>query len=264
MLDVYRTIIRVQVAELSQYRALLILWLISLLIEPIIFLVVWSTVVSTQGGAIKGFSAGDFAGYYLVMLFVRQATIGTNPQYQARRIREGSMSFTLLRPVHPIHVDFAQTNAEKFASLPILIAMGLGIGLLFGAQISPPLWSGLAFAPALIFAILLRFSFQWAFSLIAFWTSRVDGAWLTYVTLQTFLGGILAPLVLMPRPIQVIASVLPFRWALSFPVELAMGRLTPIEALLGFAVQIAWLIVSLVLIQIMWRAGVRRYGAEGG
>lgn len=264
MINLYRTYFRTQLAELAQYRANLLLWLISLLIEPIIFLSVWANVAQSQGGSIGGFTASGFAGYYLVMLFVRQSTIGMDPYYFSRLIRSGDMNMMLLRPVHPIHRDFAQTNSDKIASMPFLLLIALGVGLLFGTRINPPLWSALAFVPALLLAVLLRFSMQWAFSLIAFWTDRVDAPWRTYVTLQTFLAGILAPLSLMPPPVMLIASLLPFRWALSFPVELVMGQLSPNQALIGFGAQIIWLMLSIAAIQVVWRAGVRRFGAYGG
>lgn len=263
-IDIYRQYIKTELAAKAQYRANTILWLIGLLFEPIIYLTVWSNVANAQGGAIEGFTAAAFAGYYLVLLFVRQATIAPGPWDQAYRIRTGMMSGVLLRPIHPMHYDLVESNTQKVTSLFVLIPIMIAIGFLFQARIAPPLWSAMAFIPALILAALLRFFYQYAFSMVAFWTDRIDGMWQVYMTMQTFLGGILAPLVLMPHPIQTLAALLPFRWALSFPVELAMGLLSPSEALIGFAAQAAWLVVSIVLMEFGWRMGVRKFGAYGG
>jgi ABC-2 type transport system permease protein len=46
-------------------------------------------------------------------------------------------------------------------------------------------------------------------------------------------------------------------------VELLLGRLTPGQALAGFGAQLAWLATSLILLRIVWRAGVRAYSAVG-
>jgi ABC-type uncharacterized transport system permease subunit len=46
-------------------------------------------------------------------------------------------------------------------------------------------------------------------------------------------------------------------------VELVLGRLTQLQALEGLAAQVAWVILSLVLVRIVWRAGVRVYSAVG-
>jgi ABC-2 type transport system permease protein len=50
---------------------------------------------------------------------------------------------------------------------------------------------------------------------------------------------------------------------IGFPVELLLGRLTPMEALTGLAVQAVWLALSLALLRLVWRAGVRVYSAVG-
>ena len=84
-----------------------------------------------------------------------------------------------------------------------------------------------------------------------------------YFVVMLFLSGQIAPLALLPYPIQIISMLLPFRWIISFPVELLLGRLTLSGALIGLAAQAAWLIVSLVLVKIVWRAGIRIYSAVG-
>jgi ABC-2 type transport system permease protein len=78
-----------------------------------------------------------------------------------------------------------------------------------------------------------------------------------------FLSGQIAPLTLFPSSIQTVAALLPFRWTIGFPVELLLGRLSPVEALMGLGAQAVWLVVSFVLVRIVWRAGVRIYSAVG-
>jgi len=48
-----------------------------------------------------------------------------------------------------------------------------------------------------------------------------------------------------------------------FPVELLLGRVTLTEALTGLGIQAAWVIIGLVLLRVVWRAGVRVYSAVG-
>ena len=60
-----------------------------------------------------------------------------------------------------------------------------------------------------------------------------------------------------------LATALPFRWMVAFPVQLALGQLTPYEALSGYAAQGAWLGLSLALLAWTWRRGLRRYAAVG-
>ena len=46
-------------------------------------------------------------------------------------------------------------------------------------------------------------------------------------------------------------------------MELLLGRLTPAQAWTGLAAQVVWLALSLALVRIVWRAGVRVYSAVG-
>ncbi len=50
---------------------------------------------------------------------------------------------------------------------------------------------------------------------------------------------------------------------MSFPVELALGRLSPELIAAGFRMQALWLALGLLLLRAMWRLGVRKYAAVG-
>jgi len=73
-----------------------------------------------------------------------------------------------------------------------------------------------------------------------------------------------APVALLPDALQVMAKLLPYRYMISFPVEVITGQLDGAELLTGFALQIGWLVVALAIYRFLWRRGVRRYTAIGG
>jgi ABC-2 type transport system permease protein len=60
-----------------------------------------------------------------------------------------------------------------------------------------------------------------------------------------------------------VATVLPFRWGMSFPVEVLQGRLSPQEVVQGMAIQVAWVVAAFVIARYAWAAGVRQYTAVG-
>ena len=78
------------------------------------------------------------------------------------------------------------------------------------------------------------------------------------------LAGQVAPTALLPGAMRTVATVLPFRYMVGFPVEVLTGQLDRVTLLTGFALQVGWLIVALALFTIMWRNGLRRYTAVGG
>ena len=126
-----------------------------------------------------------------------------------------------------------------------------------------PLCIRLLFFPALLLAFALRFLLEWTLAQSAFWTTRVGAINQIYFVLMLFLSGQFAPMTLLPQPVQIAAYILPFRWIISFPIELISGRLTPNEALAGIGFQVAWLLISYVLFRMVWRSGVKVYTAVG-
>ena len=84
-----------------------------------------------------------------------------------------------------------------------------------------------------------------------------------FFTLTLILSGRIAPIDLLPNWVRLIADALPFRWAVAFPVELFLGRLSTEEIYRGFTFQIAWLLLSFLLLKFIWRSGVKKYSAVG-
>ncbi len=251
-------------ATMVQYRASLVIWMISQVLEPLIYLIVWSTAANSSGGSVGGYTAKGFAAYYLVFMVVNQFTYTWIMWEYEYRVREGYLSFALLKPVHPIHSDISDNLSSKLITFPIILVVAGIMALIFKPVASLRLWAGLVFIPVLILAFLVRFLVEWTLALAAFWTTRVNAINQVYFVLMLFLAGQIAPLSLFPAWIQAVANILPFRWMLSFPVELFLGHLTPLQALEGAAVQLAWVVASLFILRVVWRAGVKAYSAVGG
>jgi ABC-2 type transport system permease protein len=258
LLGYYRVQIKTSLATQFQYRVAMIIWMLSLVFEPIIYLVVWTTIARSNGGEISGYSTGDFAAYYLVMMMVMHSTQIWHMWEYEWYIRAGMFSARLLRPIHPIHQDASENLSFKLLTLSIVLI------LLFKPTLNPPLWVIFAFVPVLIAAAVLSFITGWAVTMAAFWTTRTMAINQMYFVAMFFFSGQIAPLSLLPSLFQTIAKVLPFRWILSFPVELLLGRLSTEETITGFFIQLIWIGVIGLLLRLIWRAAVRRYAAVGG
>jgi ABC-2 type transport system permease protein len=261
---IYQVFYRTNLAVQMQYRVAAVIWLLGTVLHPVIYLVVWSTVADAEGGNVGGFTVAQFAAYYITMMVVDHLTFDWHMWEYDYRIREGLLSPMLLRPLHPIHSDIANNLAYKTMTMSVVIPAAILLTLFFRPEFDAPWWAMLASIPAVFFAFLLRFLFSWALAMSAFWTTRIDAINQTFYVAELFFAGLIAPIALLPSPLQVVASILPFRWGLSFPVELFLGRLSPQDAATGFLVQLAWIAVTLVGLRLIWRAGVRRYSAFGG
>ncbi len=250
-------------AFLLQYRAALLLWMIGQLLEPFVYLILWRAVADSQGGSIEGYTTAEFAAYYIAFLLVNQVTYTWIMYEYEFQIRQGWLSPALLRPVHPVHGDIAQNISTKLIGLPVTLLAVAALVLAFRPAAHLQLWSVLLFLPALLLAFLIRFLLEWLLAMVAFWVTRVSAINQIYFVLMLFLSGEIAPLELFPQVLQVLATVLPFRWVIGFPIELVLGRLTPLEAVIGLAAQAAWLAVAYGLSGLVWRSGIRAYSAVG-
>ena len=264
LFDLYLQQFKTSLAAMLQYRAALVIWLIGQVLEPLIYLVVWTVVSATQGGSVGGFTTGEFAAYFIVLMLVNHMTYTWIMYEYEYRVRHGSLSFALLRPVHPIHSDIADNVSSKVISFPGMLLAAGALGLLFRPTFHFVPWAVAAALPAVVLAFLLRFFIEWSLALAAFWITRVSAINQSYFVAMLFLSGQVAPLTLFPGWIQMIAAILPFRWMIAFPLELLLGRLTPIETMEGFATQILWIGLAWILMRTLWRSGVRAYAAVGG
>ena len=263
LVELYVQQFKTTMASMFQYRASLLIWTIGQVLEPLVYLIIWSIVSNSNGGSVGDYSTRQFAAYFIILMVVNQVTYTWIMYEFEYRIREGMLSFALLKPVHPIHSDIADNVSSKLITLPIIILVAIGLAFGFRATVSPTLLNVALFLPSLFLAFLLRFLLEWTLALSVFWTTRVSAVNQTYFVVMLFLSGQFTPLTLLPHPIQIVAAILPFRWMLGFPVELLLGRLTFAEAMTGLAVQAAWLIAAFVLMRLVWRTGLRVYAAVG-
>jgi ABC-2 type transport system permease protein len=84
-----------------------------------------------------------------------------------------------------------------------------------------------------------------------------------WFALSEMLGGIIAPLALFPPNVIAVTNWLPFRFMLSFPVEILSGRLALNDLMAGFATLILWALLAIILYRWIWRRGIRQFSAYG-
>ena len=264
LLDVYLAEARIAIAEQLQYRVANYLYMLGMIAEPVIYLVVWSTVAEQQGGSVGGYTPGQFAAYYIVWTLVRNINIVFTPYGWEWRIREGQLSAQLLRPLFPIVEDLGFFAGWKPVVLLLWLPIAAVLTFLFHPVLHPsPLGIGV-FLLALAGAYLIRSLNQTSVGLLTFWTTRVGPVFQLYIAVELLLSGRLVPLSLTPDWVQSLANLLPFRWTFGFPIEALVGNLSDAQLLEGLLAQVFWIVVGSVLVRFVWRFAIRRYSAVSG
>jgi ABC-2 type transport system permease protein len=262
-LDFYWTSMKLAVAVQLQYRVSNYFYMIGMVAEPVIYLVVWSTIARTHGGTSGGYTAGQFAAYYIVWTLVRNMNIVFTPFGWEYRIRDGQFSALLLKPLHPIHYDLAYFAGWKFVVILLWLPIAAILTLVFHPSISPTLLDVVVFAVAIWGGYLIRSMLLWVLGLVTLWTTRVGAIFQLYFAAELVLSGRLVPLSLLPGWAQTLSNVLPFEWTFGYPINALVGHLSTTTLLTGLAMQALWIAVGTGLVAILWRFGVRKYSAVG-
>ncbi len=264
LFDVYVQEAKIAIAEQIQYRAANYFYMIGMVAEPVIYLVVWSTVAAQQGGQVAGITAGQFAAYYIVWTLVRNINIVFTPYGWEERIREGRLSAQLLRPLFPIVEDLGFFLGWKPVVVVLWLPIALFLSLVFHPVLNPTPIAVVVFVISLLGAYLIRSLNQSSLGLVTFWTTRVGPIFQLYIALELLLSGRLVPMALMPDWARAIANVLPFQWTFGFPIEALVGNLSNDQLLFGLAMQLFWIVVGAILVRVVWHFAVRRYSTVSG
>lgn len=252
---------RIGFAELVAYRAAMVIWILSATM-PLIMLALWNSVVTEA--PLAGFGPTEITRYFAATLVVRQLTSAWLVWHLNYLIRTGALSARLLRPINPLLWE----GVEMLAAMPLrLVVLAPMIVALILWRPELLAWPGLAamglFVISVSLAWLLGFLIQAIFGCLAFWLDQSDGVFGAWLVAWMLLSGYIAPLAMFPETLQHVLAWSPFRGMVAVPVELLGGFLAPRDALFDIAVQVGWVGILGVLTAVVWRTGLRRYGAFG-
>lgn len=229
---------------------------------PLVYMLVWMT--AAGDGSIGGFTQNDFLIYYLCLIIVNQLTYPTAHWSTAEMILEGSVSSALLRPMPLIYGAISCDMATKIVCLPFVLVFSSVCAVVLGMRFVIAPVSLLLAVLALLLSLAARFLLAYIISLLTFWTNRTSALLGINDTLVFLFAGQVAPLALFPDVLKRIAYVLPYRYFLSFPVELLMGKLSGADIAMGLLIQAVWVAALVLLQRWVMRRGIRRYSAIGG
>jgi len=262
--DFFFSFARISILSQIQYRVANYFYMIGMIAEPVIYLVVWSTIANQLGGTVGGYTAGTFAAYYIVWTLVRNMNIVFTPYGWENRIREGNLSMELMRPIHPIYADISYFSGWKIIVIILWLPIAIFLSWFFKPVIEFTLVKGIVFFIAIWGAYLIRTMLLSILGMLTFWTTRVSAIFELYIALELILSGRLVPMTLMPTWVQTLSDYLPFKWTFFFPIDALVGSMTTQELWIGVGMQILWITISTLILNLVWRSAIKQFSAVGG
>ncbi len=239
--------------EWLAFRSFLITLVVNQAVAPLLGLAIWTAALPGEDGVTT---------YFVALLGVQLMTVSYEYHTVSMAIYEGNLNDSLLRPhamvIGPLGENIASRIWHLLIGLPMIAIAVVGADVGFSVR------NVLLALPALALAAVLRFLFTYALALSALWGQQ-SGAVTEFGTTMVFLlGGMAAPVPLLPERIRPYGEALPFRAMLGFPAEIASGSLSDAQVIQGYGWQLLWLLVFVPVVMAVWSSGVRRYTALGG
>jgi len=253
-------LLRISMLVTMIYRGQLFIWLISG-VAPLFMMMIWWEV--SRDRVINGYTAKDFAGYFLGVYLIRQLTAVWVIFVLNDEIRRGTLSGRLLSPIPPFWFHVAEHVGQMVVRAPIVITVFCAGGLLFSIELQTLVNQLPLFVVSLIMAWIIIFHVYYCAGLLAFWMANSIALDAAVWSLYTVLGSTLIPVDLFPEATRSIVLLLPFSVALDFPVKVLFGKGSDIEYLQGFLLQVFWIVALIALRRKLWAQGLKRFSGAG-
>lgn len=246
-----------------EYRGTFLLWVLGDLVGALISLAVWLAVSEYSAG--MPMDRAQLVTYFVAQGLVSTFTISWLVYLVPENIREGFLSPRLLRPVTPLAHFIGDNLGQKGLRLLMLVPLTAVVAVVFRGELRLPVEPGTwaLFAVAVVLAAIVSFMLDMVVNSLAFWLQDVWGVESTYRLAERFLNGGFIPLALLPSWLAGAAYAQPFRYTLSFPLEILTGALPAGALLPGFAWQIGYAVGMYLLYRVQWHFGLRTYSSVG-
>jgi ABC-2 type transport system permease protein len=202
------------------------------------------------------------ATYYALNLALSEFRSRSSSSVIADTIKDGSLSFFLLKP-YSVNLGFfaeliARMTFRSMAPITLLIVL---------SALLPTVFVGTSqfgyFLISLLMSILINYLFFALLGRAAFWTTNIWGVIALVKRLSDIFSGVVVPLDLFPPMLAKILSYLPFRYMVYSPIAVYQGRLTGISMLSELIIQLLWILFLITASSYVWCVGIKRYESVG-
>lgn len=246
------------------YRLNFVMWRFRVFLSLISTYFLWFTLLPT-GKAIGSYTQATILTYILGGAVLYSIVLSTRVGDVANEIIQGDLSNYLIRPVNYIGYYFAKDIGDKGMN----ILFSLFEITIFFLIVHPPfflqtnIWILVAFLVSTIAAICINFSLNMMLSFIGFFSSEAWAPRFIFYILLTFFAGSIFPLDILPKWLFLFLNALPFSYLLYTPMKIYLGQLSLQSTLISLAIGISWAIALFFMVHILWKKGIKLYGAEG-
>jgi len=228
------------------------------------FILIWK--YSFNNRTFQGYTLQDTIVYYVFVLFITYATLTTTVDYLSKSIKNGSLSEWLIKPRAILFTEIARSLGEMFFRMIQLLPIYLIIAIITTIIAQTAIFSFQSVLFALIFALIglfINILLEYCLSLLAFWMDEVWSLKHFKDIFADLFGGKRIPLAFFPPVALSVLNILPLRFIFSVPLEYLLQKKSTANLSFDLTLAFIWLITLLIIANILFKKGIRKYAAFG-
>lgn len=186
-------------------------------------------------------------------------------QWMTDIIKDGQISIELLRPIDFQLLAYARRIGVLIFSMliygtPAIIIFLLFINIFFPLNIITLVLFFISF----MLAMTINFFIEFMIGLFGFYTNNGWGLQILKEGLFSFFSGALIPVIFMPKWIQSIVNMLPFKDIIYTPLSIYIELYNEKQSINLILNQIIWVIILFCFSRILYRLLLRKITVQGG
>ncbi len=254
IIKLFWSYLKIGAANELQYRANFFVQILQSFIALAVGLI-GLNLVFNQTSSLAGWTQPELLavmGVYILMGGVIQATIQPNMQRLLEEIQEGTLDYTLVKPIDAQAIVSVR-EFRMWKLVDVLVGIVVLVTAMLQLQASIGALQALVFSVALCLGGIMIYCFWLILTTSAFWFIRIG-------ELANLFEGVFAagrwPVGIYPDWLRVMLTFLvPVAFAVTIPAEALTGRLTPTSLLAaaGLALGLS------ILARLIWKIGLRNY-----
>lgn len=243
------------------FRWQIFVWVLSDTLQPVILGVLWAS-VAKQGGLL---TVSQVITYFFLVTLVSKFTKDWSITYISNTVISGDFSKYLVKPFNYLAETLGISIGSRILRIIMLIPLLVIAYFVFKGNFEILLGFEriMLFLFALIMAFFINFLLGNTFALISFFVNQIIGLRTFYEHAVIFLSGEGIPLVAYPSWAKIFLELMPFRYTLSFPIEIIMGTVSNSQMYYGFTIASIWIVLLIIVYKVLFRFAIKKYEAFG-
>jgi len=243
----------VGVANSMEYRFDFFMNLLSTIFPIIMQVFLWNVMFSGAGtDRMYGYTFSQMILYVVMAGAVSKFTSTGVENAVNDDIHSGGLAKFVVKPVNYIFFRLTGAIGQKFSAMVTML--GLTAASLFvlrfivNFSIKPE--SVILFIFSLAIAVILNFYIWNFFHAIS-------------VAIMVLSGGVF-PLSVFGERFVAVSKFIPLSYTINYPIQILAGTVPSDEACQVLVIQVVWILVFILLANLLWKNGIRKYVAVGG